>query len=340
MSTGWALGLSVLLLIGNAFFVAAEFALISARRTSIDLAADRGVPGARMTLRAMERVSRMMAGAQLGITLCSLGLGALAEPALAHLIGPGIAWLGLPGAVVHPVAFAISLLIVVYLHMVLGEMAPKNFAIAEPDRAALLLGPPMWAIGWLLRPVLILMNGTANLVLRLIKVEPAEEVASTITADQVDGYLDESHDEGLLEENEHRLMAGAVDIHESVARDVMVPLDALVRLTAPVTRAEAEQACVDHGFSRFPILAANGDWIGYVHVKDLLTEDPDVWHDAVPDELIRPLVSVAADTPLVHVLEHMRESESHLALVRDGSRVVGAALLADAVQKMIGAVAR
>lgn len=138
--------IAVLLLAGNAFFVGAEFALISARRTQIEPRAEAGTKSARLTLRGMENVSLMMAGAQLAITMCSLGLGATGEPAVAHLIEPLFEADGMPDALLHPVAFAIALAIVVTLHMVLGEMVPKNIAIAGPERSALVLGPPHYAI--------------------------------------------------------------------------------------------------------------------------------------------------------------------------------------------------
>src|SRR5687768_2882790 len=143
MTTGSALVLGVLLLIGNAFFVGAEFALIAARRSQIEPRAEEGSRMARTTLRAMEHVSLVMAGAQLGITVCSLGLGAVAEPAVAHLLEPILEAIRVPDQLLHPIAFAIALSIVVYAHVVLGEMVPKNLAIAGPERAALVLGPPM-----------------------------------------------------------------------------------------------------------------------------------------------------------------------------------------------------
>ncbi len=178
MSDTTALLVAVLLLAGNAFFVGAEIALVSVRRAQVEPHAEAGSPRARTTLRAMSKVSLMMAGAQLGITVCSLGLGATAEPALAHLIEPLFASLGVPEAWVHPVAFTLALSVVVVIHMVLGEMVPKNIALAVPDRTALALGPPLYAVVTLLRPVIWTLNQGANLVLRLLGVQPRDEVAA------------------------------------------------------------------------------------------------------------------------------------------------------------------
>src|SRR5829696_601297 len=168
MSTGTAIVVSLILLTANAFFVGAEFALIAARRSAIEPRAAGGGWAARTTLAAMENVSLMMAAAQLGITICSLGLGYLGEPAIAHLLEVPFEELGVPEAPLHPLAFAIALSIIGYLHVVLGEMVPKNLALAGPDRAALLLAPPLTFVVRLLRPVIAVLNWIANSTLRLV----------------------------------------------------------------------------------------------------------------------------------------------------------------------------
>jgi CBS domain containing-hemolysin-like protein len=185
MSTQSAIWLGLVLLIGNAFFVGAEFALVSARRTKVEPKAAEGSRVARTTLRAMEGLSQMIAAAQLGITVCSLGLGAVAEPALAHLIEPLAEAVNLPDAWLHPVAFTLAMVCVVYLHVVLGEMVPKNLALAGPERAAFVLGPPMVAIVTVLKPIVYGLDAVANSVVRLLKVEPRTEVISTFTLEEV-----------------------------------------------------------------------------------------------------------------------------------------------------------
>src|SRR6478736_10067716 len=181
MSDLTAVFVAIALLAFNAFFVGAEFAHVSARRTQIEPRARAGSSMARTTLRAMENVSLVMAGAQLGITICSVGLGAIGEPAVAHLLEPGFHAARMPDNLLHPVSFAVALSIVVYLHVVLGEMVPKNIALAGPERAALLLGPPMMAFVTIIKPVVIALNGAADGVVRLLRLEPASAVASTFT---------------------------------------------------------------------------------------------------------------------------------------------------------------
>ena len=179
MSDVLSLLVLVALLLGNAFFVAAEFALVTARPDQLEPRAAAGSTRARTTIRAMRNVSSMMAGAQLGITLCSLGLGAVGEPAVAHLIEAPMAALGVPEGLLHPIALVIALALVTVLHMVLGEMVPKNITIAGPDRAALLLGPPLAAFVRLLRPVIRRFNAAANGLVRLAGVQPTEEVGAS-----------------------------------------------------------------------------------------------------------------------------------------------------------------
>src|SRR6478735_3647263 len=153
MSSGTAVVVAILLLLGNAFFVAAEFALVSARRTQLEPRAEAGSRMAKTTIKAMENISLVIGVNQLGITVCSLVLGAVGEPAIAHVVAPGLHAVHVPESLVHPISFVIALTIVVYLHVVLGEMIPKNIALAGPDRAALILGPPIWGIVTVLRPV-------------------------------------------------------------------------------------------------------------------------------------------------------------------------------------------
>ncbi len=199
-----------------------------------------------------------MAGAQLGITMCSLGLGAIAEPAVAHALKIPLARIGVDGALLHSVAFTIALAIVVFLHMVLGEMVPKNIAIAGPERTALVLSPVLYGIVLVLRPLILFLNWVANVVLRLMKVAPKGEVASAFTAEEVAAFIAESRQEGLLEENEHQLLSRSVTMSSETVDTVMVPLTDLVTvpreppqptwsksLSEPDTRASRSQRPMD-----------------------------------------------------------------------------------------------
>ncbi|MEE4024139.1 hemolysin family protein [Gordonia sp. PKS22-38] len=327
----------IVLLAGNAFFVGAEFALVASRRTQIEPLAASGRRAARMTLRALENVSLMMAGAQLGITMCSLGLGAIAEPAVAHALEIPLEALGMPSALLHPIALAIALAIVLSLHMTVGEMVPKNIAIAGPGRAALILGPPLYAIVTVLRPFLGLINWIANHILTLLKVEPRDEVASTFTADEVAAFIEESKGEGLLDDSTHTLLTGSIAIAGTPVRAIAVPMTRLIAIDRHDTIGDLHQLCVDTGFSRFPIRDDRGVISGYVHIKDILHVPPD---SVLPDEHIRSIIRVRETDSLEQVLSEMQVRGTHVALVTaDDDSIVGAAMLEDVIEHLVGEVA-
>jgi len=333
-----ALGLAVLLLAGNAFFVGAEFALISVRREQLEPRVAAGSRRARTTLKAVEQVSLMMAGAQLGITICSLGLGAVGEPAVAHLLERPFEAAGVPDALLHPIAFALALMIVVGLHMVLGEMVPKNIAIAGPVASAMLLGPALYAVVRVLRPIIGFLNAISNGVLRMLKVTPTDEVASTFTADQVHDLVAESHGEGLLDEEERRLLAGAIDFERRTAADVVVRHSSLVTVTGIETVEELHELCARSGYSRFP-LRDDGRLRGYVHVKDLAYVPADGLSERVGPDLVRGLSRVREDDRLGAVLSTMRADGSHLGEVVDAAGTsTGVVMLEDVLEELVGEV--
>ncbi|MDQ2623447.1 MAG: hemolysin family protein [Actinomycetota bacterium] len=338
MSPGVALSVSVLLLLLNAFFVGAEFALISARRSVIEPRAEEGSRIAKITVRAMENVSLMMAGAQLGITLCTLGLGALAEPAIAHALEVPFHDWGVPEFLVHPVAVAIALLVVGSLHVILGEMVPKNIALAGPDRSAMALAPPLALVVRVLYPAIALLNLTANGFLRLIGVEPRNEVASAFTRDEVAGLVEESRREGFLDAHESHLLAGALEFEERDARSVLLPLDTIETVPVTVTPAEVEVMAARTGFSRFPV-ERDGDMIGYLHLKDALEFKDRHRNRPIAESWVRPLPTVKLRDPLRSILETMQGSGAHLArVIGDDRSTLGVVALEDVLEELIGEV--
>nr|WP_246242844.1 hemolysin family protein [Flexivirga aerilata] len=327
------------MLLLNAFFVGAEFALISARRSAVEPHARAGSRAARIAVGAMEQVSLMMATAQLGITLASLGLGALGEPAVAHLMEPVFHALGMPESVSTIVAFVIALAIVVFLHVVLGEMIPKNIALAGPDRAALWLTPPLVLISRLLWPFVVSLNALANLVLRILRVEPKDEVSSTFNRDQVGELVAESRREGLLDDAEQALLAGALGFEEQTVADAMVPMDRVVTVPASASRSRVEQIAADAGYSRLPVVPGTGGLpVGYLHLKDLLILDGDDTSETVPASLLRPLPRLDRSDDLGAAMEMMQQRQVHLALVTDGATPVGLLALEDVLSRLIGRV--
>jgi CBS domain containing-hemolysin-like protein len=339
MSATTAIVLTLVLLALNAFFVGAEFALVSARRSQIEPRARAGSRMARTTLRAMENVSLMMAGAQLGITICSLGLGAVGEPAVAHLIAPGLEALHVPHELVHPISFVVALAVVVFLHVVLGEMVPKNIALAGPGRAAIALGPPMLMVVTVLRPLIVALNAVANGALRLLRVEPKDELSSTYTREEVAALVEESHGEGLLESDEYDRLAGALGFTEKSVTAVLMPPGSLTTVPRGVTAEEVEAVCAATGYSRFPVTGEDGDLMGYLHIKDVLETDPARRTRPVADKWIRPFAPVPDGAPLHDALETLQRRGAHMArVVDDGGTTLGLATLEDVIEVLVGEI--
>jgi CBS domain containing-hemolysin-like protein len=334
-----SLGLALVLLMGNAFFVAAEFALVSARRTQIEPLAESGSRFARTTLKAMENISLVIGVNQLGITICSLVLGAVGEPAIAHLIEPLLEASHVSESLLHPLAFVISMSIVVYLHVVLGEMIPKNIALAGPDRAALVLGPAVWAVVKLLRPVIVVINAVAAGVLRLMGVELKDEVSSSYTREEVAALVEESRGEGLLKADEYDRLAGALGFTEKTVAAVMMPLESLTTLPLGSTPADVEELCAATGYSRFPVCDADGTPLGYLHIKDVLETDPGKRARPIDPKWIRPFASVR-DTDVLHdALETLQRKGAHMARVVDeDGKVLGLVTLEDVLEELVGEI--
>ena len=345
MSPGLAIAVAVALLAANAFFVGAEFAVVSVRRSAMEPLAAAGSARARTVLWAMEHVSLMLACAQLGITLASVSLGAVAEPALAHLLEGPLSALGLGESAVHAVAVVIALSVVVYLHVVLGEMVPKNLAVAGPDRAALWFAPPLVWIARVVRPVIGALNWLANHVVRLAGIEPKDEVASAFTAEEVQSIVARSQAEGLLHD-EQGLLAGAIEFSDRTAADVMIPVERLVSMAEGATVDDVERAVARTGFSRFPVADSGGVPVGYLHIKDVLWARPEDRDRPVPGWRVRPLAEVRPDDEVEEALAAMQRTGVHLARVMSGGRggpdrpagSTDSADSADSAERVIGVV--
>jgi CBS domain containing-hemolysin-like protein len=328
----------VALLLGNAFFVAAEFALVSARADQLEPRAAAGSVRAQKALAAMRNVSQMMAGAQLGITLCSLGLGAVGEPAVAHLIEAPLAAVGAPEALLHPISLVVALSLVTVLHMVLGEMVPKNITIAGPDRAAMALGPALAVMVRLLKPFIWFFNVVANGFVRLFGVQPTDEVTASFDEGEIRSMIAQSRRQGLLGDEVSELATGALTFERHDVRSVLLAPDSLVTVPRDSTPRQLEAVVAEHGYSRYPVRRDDGRLVGYVHVKDVLGTGPTSRDLPVPDQALKDFVQLSPDEPLPEVLQEMRRTGSHLGLVRDGDRVLGLVALEDVLGQLIGDV--
>jgi CBS domain containing-hemolysin-like protein len=335
MSTTWAVIISILLLAGNAFFVAAEFALIASKRYRLEHAAAEGSRGARSALEGTRELSLMLAGAQLGITLCSLGLGALAEPALEHLFSPLLHAVGLPDVPSHITAFLIALVIVTFLHLVIGEMMPKSWAITHPERSATLLALPFRAFARAVRPGLNALNGLANLALKPFGVHPQDQLAQAHGPQEMNILLERSRAEGLIGAEQTELLTSMLRLQETTVADVLIPDDQLVTVSPDDSAADVEEASRRSGRSRLAVVGPDGLVVGVVHVREAVRATTSGRTATAADLMDTPFV-LDASVRVTDAVTHMRVNRAQLAMVtRDGGRV-GFVALEDLLEQVIG----
>jgi CBS domain containing-hemolysin-like protein len=328
----------VVLLAGNAFFVGAEFAVISARRSQIEPCAAAGSRAARTTLWAMEHATLMLATSQLGITICSLLILTVSEPAIHHFLEYPLGLMALSPEATSAVAFVVALLLVTFLHVVLGEMVPKNLSFSVPDRAALLLAPPLVMVSRVFRPVIAALNWLANLALRAFGVEPRDEAVSTFTLEEVEGIVEQSRREGTLVD-ESGTLAGAFEFTDKSVVDVEVPIGAVVVLSSTASPADVQAAVVRHGFSRYVVADEHGRPVGYLHMKDVMDLGAAEFRAPIPAKRVRRLVAVSRQDGLEEALARLRRAGAHLAVTVDADGTArGLLFLEDVLEVLVGEV--
>jgi CBS domain containing-hemolysin-like protein len=343
MSRFPALAISLVLLLLNGFFVAVEFSLLASRRARLNHLVNEGNKRAERASRSLGELTVMLAGAQLGITICSFGIGALAEPAIAD----GIAEIlhrpvHIPSGIAHGIGFVIALLAVVFVHMVVGEMAPKSWAIAHPERSALILITPFRAFTVLVRPLLTVLNGVANTLIRMVGISPKGEVSMALSSAEMNVLLQRSREHGALDLSTHALLTRSLSLSGRVARDAFTPRPdvAYVDVTAG---AEAIEQCA-RTTRRSRLLIVDGDLdhvVGVVLVRDLLHLDDARRATITARDLARPVSTHRIEERLEEILLATREHHRQLVVVvdRDG-RTAGVLTVQDIVdQLLVGATA-
>ncbi|MCU1409506.1 MAG: HlyC/CorC family transporter [Rhodoglobus sp.] len=335
----WGIVWLFVLLLVNAFFVASEFAVISARRSQIEPKAEAGSRAAKTALWAMEHATLMLAACQLGITVASLLILNVSEPAIHHLLEIPLHLTGLPEEVIGTIAFVITLLLVSFLHVVLGEMVPKNISFSVPDRAVLMLAPPLVFIARVFNPIIWALNAIANGVLRLFRVTPKNEANSVFTLDEVATIVAQSTREGVLTDAGGTLSA-AFEFTSKKVRDVAVGMASLVTLPEDATPADVERAVAQRGFSRYILVDDEGEPTGYLHLKDVIDlDDENEFDEPVPPKRIRQLISIFRGTDLEDALATMRRSGVHVARAFDENGATrGVLFLEDIIEELVGEV--
>ncbi|AIR96718.1 hemolysin family protein [Streptomyces glaucescens] len=334
MSFPTAVFVTVLLLIGSGFFVAAEFALVAAKRHRIEKAAAERRRGAGAALAGMRELSLMLAGAQLGITVCTLGLGSVSKPAISHELDPLLHKLGLPGAVSYGVAFAVAMIVVVFLHMVVGEMAPKSWAIARPERSAMLLSPPFRAVVTAVRPLIRVLNRMSNALVRLCRVTPRDELAAVHDREQLTHLVAESERLGLISESDSELLTRSLTEPETPVRELLVPATEITWVDGGADADEILRRAAADDRTRL-LVRERGTVLGSVHARDALVARAR-GRTTSARSLARPVPELTGGATVADAIDLLRRRRASLAVVRDDAgRLTGMVSLDDLLARYL-----
>jgi CBS domain containing-hemolysin-like protein len=337
--------LAALLLVGlNALFVAAEFSLVKIRATQVDRLVEEGRRSAGLVKEATGRLDAYLAVCQLGITISSLGLGALGEPAIAALIEPLLEPLGIQGGTLHFVAFVIGFSIISFLHVVFGELAPKTVAIQSAEGTSLLVAPFMKFFYYLLLPGTVVFNGTANAFTRLLGYPPASESNETHSEDEIRTLVTQSARQGMLERDEEGMISAVFELNDKTAREIMVPRPDVVAIPEDASLEELVSVAAAGRYSRYPVHQGDSPdrIVGAVHVKDVLRA---VGSDGATDtsetarDLMREVLTIPENRHIDEILEDLRRQDLQMAVVIDewGS-FEGLFTLEDIIEEIVGEI--
>ena len=334
--------LVLLLVLLNAFFVAAEFALVAVRRSRIDQMAADGDKSAQVVQRALAQLDRYISGTQLGITLASLALGWIGEPAVAVLVDRALAVVGIapsPGALHTGAGIAVAFAVITFLHIVLGELAPKSIALAKPEEVSRVIVRPLMLFSRTMSPFIGMLNGTANRMLSLVGIEPASEGGHVHSPEELRLLVMQARAHGVLEESDSAMLAGVFDFHNKRALDVMRPRTDMVAIAEDVELPELIEILRRERYSRYPVYRDTADDIvGVFLAKDFwLSEAPEQF--ALREHLREPLF-VPATRAAERVLDDLRRTRAHLAVVLDEyGGTAGIVTMEDLVEEVIGDIA-
>lgn len=333
----------VLLVLANGFFVAAEFALVGVRRTRIAELIDKGNLGANWVQKAIEDPDRFIAATQLGITLASLGLGWIGEPALSNLLTPIINLFpdAIESEVSHSLSAGLAFAVITFLHVVIGELAPKSIALQNPERTSLAVArPTLWA-EWIFRPAIWLLNGAGNGLLRLLKIQPASGHERVHSIAELKMLVSDSAGIGVVEDDAEEMLHAVFDLGHTLVRSVMVPRTEMIAVPSNATLDEIIQLYLQHSFTKLPVYGRNLDQIlGVVHLNDLLRAlYDDQQNSKSAQDLMREAIFIPENARVSGLLRHFRKRQQHIAIVLDEyGGTAGMVTLEDLLEEIIGEV--
>jgi CBS domain containing-hemolysin-like protein len=334
--------LVLFLVFANSFFVASEFALVAARRSRIDHEAGMGDRRAKIVQGALKHLDRYIAGTQLGITMSSIGLGWVGEPSLAAVFQYGLELFGVvpTDALVHGAAtLVVAFFIVTFLHVVIGELAPKSIALTLPEPVSKVIAAPLILFSRLMSPLITLFNGAGNMILRLFGITPVSELHSVHSPEELRLLVMQSRAHGTLSESDTAMLAGVFDFHNKKARDVMRPRTEIAALDIEFTEQDVWEVLRRERYSRYPVYRESlDDVIGVFLAKDLWLKPADTPFDL--RQLVRDPLYVPDSRPAERVLDDLRRTRAHMAVVLDEyGGTAGVVTLEDLVEEVVGDIA-
>jgi CBS domain containing-hemolysin-like protein len=328
------------LVLANAYFVATEFALVAVRRSQLKLWVREGRRGAVAAARATEHLDDAIAATQLGITVASIGLGWIGEPAVAALLAPALGAIQIvEPALVHGAAVAVGFAAITFLHVVAGELAPKALALDRPGRVALACAAPLLLFGRVFRPALALMNGAGRGLVRLIGVEPYDTAHAVHSAEELSLLVDEASAAGAIRPDTGRLLGNVFRLSRTRVRDVMVPRQRIFAVARGIPIDDLMEVVRDQGYTRVPVYEGSLEHtVGVLHTKDLFHLYAER-RLLVLEDLLRPVIEMPPDLSVLEALRRFRRRRAHLALVRDtADAVVGLVTLEDVLEEIVGEI--
>ena len=333
----------IFLVLMNGFFVAAEFALVSVRGTRIKELVAKGNIAAKWAAKALEHPDQVIAATQLGITLASLGLGWIGEPALSHLLQPLIELLpvNIQDGASHSIAVGLAFSIITFLHVIVGELMPKSIALQNPEKTSLWVARPTLWTEWIFKPFIWALNGTGNALLKMIGVNPADGHELAHSVEELKMIVTASAAEGIMESDEQEMLHAIFDFGELLVRRVMIPRTEFTAFEADIHLEEAINIAIHSLYTKFPVYDDDLDnIIGIVHIKDLLRAAYDPQRkDCKVRELVREAYFVPESVPVKSVLQQFRVQRRHIAIVMDEfSGTAGLVTLEDLMEEIVGEV--
>ncbi|HUQ98015.1 MAG TPA: hemolysin family protein [Gemmatimonadaceae bacterium] len=324
----------------NGFFVAAEFSFVAARRSKLDEMIAQGDRGAKTVQSALQHLDRYIAGTQLGITIASLALGWIGEPALAHLFDVLFRKFGLnpSPSTSHVAAVPIAFFLLTFFHIVLGELAPKSIALTSPERTAKMVARPLVLFSRLMSPFILIFNGAANALLRVLGIELARDNEAH-SPEEIRFLVMQAHAGGTLDESDRAMLAGVLDFHEKKARDVMRPRTDVVALDVEASEQEVWEVLRRERYSRYPVYRDSlDDVIGVFLAKDLWLHAGDAAFNLA--DFVREPMYVPDSRPAERVLDDLRKTRAHMAVVLDEyGGTAGIVTMEDLVEEVVGDIA-